>query len=498
MSIKNTLPKALLACVIASLTAANVWAQANAAQQAQANAARQVQAAVQQLLQNSVEKVDDRYKDVGDAIVMFQRNNPTVALGLLNKAVKEHPELPPAEVLYAHLCFSVNRAEAGQAVLELSAVKHENDAEPWVMLADLAMRAGRLAEADVLFEKALEKTSYMQGNEKRQKYLQVNSHAGLARVDERRGQWEKAEQHLTRWMELQPNNIGAMKRLAGAYFSQKKYDETTKMLTKVREQDENQPLPEVVMGVLHQKNGEAAESEKMMQEALKKGADDVVTRMAIAEWALTAGKTAQAKENADAVLKLNAEAVRAQVLQGKVKRFEGDNAGAEAVFRQIHDKSPASFVASNELALSLLAQDDEAKHKQALQYAQVNAGRYKDPRTARGREAAATFAYGLHRMGQDPAAEKIIQQVITSGEVSPQIGYFAAMIYKSRGKIDIARNLLKRSVESYVAFPEEESARKLLDALGSEPAPTEDETGATEPEAKKTDEAAAPKSTSEN
>lgn len=430
--------------------------------------AAQGQMTTQKILQSSVAKVDQRYKDVDDAVVMFNRGNAQVAMSLLAKAAKEHPEIPPAEVMYAHLCFGSNKTEAGRAVLEIAVVRQEADPEPWIMLADLAMRAGRLAESDLLFQKGLEKTGYMTGSTRRQKSLQVNAHAGLARIDERRGLWEKAEAHLTRWMELEPDNTVAMQRLASACFSQKKFDQAKATLEKIREKNENQPLPEVVLGILHQKTGQQEESEKMMQEALKKGADDPVTRMAVAEWALTAGKIDMAKENAAEVLKLNADAVRADILNGRIKRFEGDDTGAESIFRKIYDKSPAAFVASNELALSLLAQDNVEKHKQALQYAQVNTGRYKDLRTGRGREAAATLAYGLHRVGQDAAAERVIQKVITSGEVAPQIGYFAAMIYKSRGRLDIAQQLLRKSLDSYIAFPEQESAQKLLDALNTE------------------------------
>lgn len=435
------------------------------------------QMGARQLLQGAVEKVDEKYKDVEDAVMLFGRNNPSAALSLLAKAHKEHPEIPPAEVMYAQLCFAANKVDAGRAVLEIAVVKQEKDPEPWLMLADLAGRGGQLAASQVLFEKALEKTAYAGSNPIRQKSLQVKAHSGLARIDERRGQWDKAEIHLKRWMELDPANKGAMQRLAAAYFSQSKFDDAKSILEKMRAADKNQPLPEVVMGTLHQRMGQAEESEKMMQEALKKGADDAVTRMAIAEWALTAGKVSMAKENAAAVLKLNADATRAEILTGKVKRYEGDDAGAEAIFRKAYNAAPASFVASNELVLALLAQDDEAKHKQALQYAQVNATRYKDIRTALGREAAASFAYGLHKIGQDASAEKVIQQVITGGEVSPQIGYFAAMIYKNRGRLDVAQELLQKSLSSYMSFPEQESAKKLLEALGKEPKTEEVKTG---------------------
>jgi tetratricopeptide (TPR) repeat protein len=418
------------------------------------------------LLQNSVDTIDDRFQDVADAIVLFRdEKNPTAALSLLRKAAREHSEIPPAEVMYAHLCFGASQVDAGRAVLEIAAVNAEDDPEPWIMLADLAMRASRLAEADVLFEKGLEKTAYLTENVRRQQYLSVNAHAGLARLDERRGQWTKAEVHLRRWLELQPDNPDALRRLAAACFSQKKYDESIGMLQKIREKDANQPLPEVVMGILHQKNGQREQASEMMQAALTKASDDPATRMAVAEWALTVGRIRMAKENAAAVLEMNADAVRAEILLGRAQRFEGDNEGAESIFRTVCEKVPASFIASNELALTLLAINDPEKHRQAVQYAQVNAGRYKDIRTAVGQQAAATLAYGLHQIDQTAAADRIIQQVITSGEVSPQTGYFAAVIFKKRGHNDVARQLLQKSLSSYIAFPEQQSAKQLLEEL---------------------------------
>ncbi|MEO2012787.1 MAG: hypothetical protein ABGZ53_00295 [Fuerstiella sp.] len=145
-----------------------------------------------------------------------------------------------------------------------------------------------------------------------------------------------------------------------------------------------------------------------------------------------------------------------------MEAFIGFCSCAESIFRSLYEKSPANFIASNELALALLAMDGRKKHQQATQYAQVHSGRHKDLRTVVGRQAAATLAYGLHKLGRTAAAERVIQQVITSGEVSPQIGYFAAVIFRNCGRRDVAKQLLQKSLSSYIAFPEQESARQLL------------------------------------
>ena len=60
--------------------------------------------------------------------------------------------------------------------------------------------------------------------------------------------------------------------------------------------------------------------------------------------------------------------------------------------------------------------------------------------------------------------------MITSGEVSPQIGYFAAVIFRNRGRRDLARQLLQNSLSSYIAFPEQEAAKQLLKEIQAESA----------------------------
>jgi tetratricopeptide (TPR) repeat protein len=146
-------------------------------------------------------------------------------------------------------------------------------------------------------------------------------------------------------------------------------------------------------------------------------------------------------------------------------RFAGKPEQAEQIFQQMLNLNPASFDASNGLALAQLEQNDQNKHRQAIQHAQVNVQRHSDQRTARGRAAAATFAWALHRMGNSAEAEKVIQAVITSGEISPEVGYFASEILRARGRNKLATELLQKSVASSVAFPQKPAAQEVLQQL---------------------------------
>ena len=424
------------------------------------------QTAVQRLLQNYVDPVDDRYSDVADAVVLFQRNNRSAALQLLQKAAGEHPKLPPAEVLFAHLCFGSGQAAAGHAALESATVRHPQDPEPWIMLADLAMNNGRLAEADVLFRHGLDRTDGLKQNRRRGKWLQTNAVAGLARVSENRGLLSESESWYRRWQELQPENIAVLRALAGVCFRQKKIDDTKELLIQAQKIDSAQLPPDVVLGLFWQKTGNSEEAEKSMRSALKAAPDDSTTRLAVAEWAVTCGRTDLAEQNADHVLKKDPKSGRARMIRGHVLRFQGRHADAEKIFEQLLKEAPAGFSAGNQLALALLAQDGKERHRRALQYARVNADRYKDLKTAAGRTAAATLARGLYLTGQNDAAAALIQKAVSTGEVHPQTGYFAAQIFHSVGQTDAARAVLEKSLASYIAFPEQKEAAELLQDIG--------------------------------
>ena len=68
-------------------------------------------------------------------------------------------------------------------------------------------------------------------------------------------------------------------------------------------------------------------------------------------------------------------------------------------------------------------------------------------------------------MGNSAEAEKVIQAVITSGEISPEVGYFASEILRARGRNKLATELLQKSVASSVAFPQKPAAQEVLQQL---------------------------------
>ena len=102
--------------------------------------------------------------------------------------------------------------------------------------------------------------------------------------------------------------------------------------------------------------------------ALRNAPKDLATRQAFATWALEKGKLDIAKEQAEAILKLEESDVRryggsnvGHMLHGLVALWEKRWLDAEKDFTPILLQSPNDFGARNNLALALVEQSDSVK-----------------------------------------------------------------------------------------------------------------------------------------
>ena len=279
---------------------------------------------------------------------------------------------------------------------------------------------------------------------------------------ERRAQWKQADAELRAWIKMDAKNPTAWRRLATIFFRTDRHDKALETLATLKSFDDSQPRPEVIMGLMYQQIGQLDKAAQQMKTAAEADKDDLNTQIAVARWALTAGHQEMLSTCTARAGKLQPESPAIRALTAMSRRYAGKPEEAETIFRELLEQNPASFDATNGLALSLLEQDDEEKHRQAVEYAQVNAQSYKDLRTIRGRGAAGTFAWALHRVGKSQEAARIIQAVVKSGEIAPELGYFAAAILAAHGGDQIAAELLKASLSSSVAFPQRDAARSLM------------------------------------
>lgn len=414
-----------------------------------------------------------KIQEVNDAIELFRKRDFDGAVTLLEKAVKAHPDLPPAQVIMFQLFVQANQAGLARMALEKTIITDPKDPEAFVILGNVALQERRVTDADLLYGKAQELLKSFNSSPKRKEILEPQTISGLAAVAEAREQWALAQTDLERLLKLNPKDAFAMQRLARALFQQK---DAVGSLTKLKEakaaDKDNVLTPEAALGRFYEQYGDHVNAQKWMTKALAAAPDELRTQLVISQWALETGQIDMAETHGAKALSLDPKSLEAKVLRGVVALFKKDYASAEKYFEDAHLQSPSSFPASNNLALALCEQTgsdkkpDVTKLKRALEYANAN---YQQ--NSKSADAASTLGWVLYKAGDLDRAELALRQAASTGNLSADTAYYMAQISYDRGRKDDAKILLDAVLKGTRPFSMRPEAAALLEKLKSEPAP---------------------------
>jgi len=399
-------------------------------------------------------------QEITDAVARFKERNFDGALLSLKEAVKKNPDLPPPQVIMAQLFAQSNSAMGVRSALEQAVVETPNDPEAFVLMGDIALRDRRVAEAEMLFQKAASLMPEFKSSAKRKEMLQPRVYSGLAAVDEARGRWAEAQKQLEAWLKFDPKSAPAMQRLGRCLFHQK---DAAGALQKLREAAKAEPemlTPEAFLAQLYEQSGDRENAKKWMAEALAAAPKDLKTRLIVGQWALETEQLDEAQKQASAALQIDPKSMDAKLLRGVIALFQKDYAAAERYFEAAHLQSPRNFAASNNLALALVEQNDESKRRRALDYAESNVQQH--PRVA---EAASTYGWVLYKMGRLDDAEKALNAAVSGGTINADTAYYLARVAVERGRDAQARQLLESALSGAGPFSMRSEAKALLDQI---------------------------------
>lgn len=399
-------------------------------------------------------------KEVTDALARFKDRDYENALKLLKEAVKKNTDLPPAQVIMAQLFSQYNIQLGVRNALEQAVIDAPNDPEPYLIMGDLALRDRRLTEARMLYQKADELIGNFNSSAKRKDLMQPRILSGLASIDEAQENWGAVQKRLEMWIRLDPRNTGALQRLARAMFQQKNVEGSLQKLKEAAKLDAEILTPEAMLGKFYEDAGDRANAKKWMDAALVASPKDLKTHLIVGQWALETEQLKEAELQAAAALQIDAKSLEAKILRGVIALFQKDYAAAERYFEQAHLQAPRNFAATNNLALVLAEQKDEAKKKKALEYAQNNV--QQNPRLA---EAASTYGWVLYKMGRLDDAEKAFQAAVSGGSVAPDTAYYIACLSYDRGREAQAKQWLDIALKSTGPFAMRQEAKALMDKL---------------------------------
>lgn len=420
------------------------------------------QLTAEQLLSTSIEKYDSRYADVAKAIAAFQKGNVSEARQLLGSAKKMHPLIAPADTMMAMLYFAANQRDAGENSLEQATINDPQDAEAFLVAGDLAYRERRMLMADLAYQRAQSLLAESAGDTWRLRNLRMRMHAGMAGIAESRKQYDAAMTHLQAWQTHDPKNPVVQGSLGRVSFHRGDHAAARAAFAELVKIEPAAPPVEVAMGRLFTDAGNMAEARKSMAAVMKSHGGDVRTQLTVGEWALNNGFIETARECVTTVMKKEPTSIGGQVLSGRMARYEKDPKRAETILTAAILKTPNEFAISNELARALALSDDETQRKAGLDYATRNYRMLRARGTEASREATMTYAWLLLKNDQAEEAEKVLHSLPDSSPVSSENAYYAAMIYRARGREQLAKDALRAAIGSGTSFPAKEDAQKIL------------------------------------
>lgn len=429
---------------------------------------------VNRLLSPVVSERGAQFIDIENGVIALRNGSFTAARELFRKAKEKNPQLAPGDVMLADLVLLSNDRSNARSLLEDAVNEFPDDPEAYIRFGEMAIQEGRVTDAEQLLLRGIELCDRYDRNAQRKRNLQMRALLRFADVAIARSDWDDAERHLRGVIDLEPESASAMMALARILYLRNEEDderEAYRLLGEVYQLNRNNPRPEISMARLYQTDEENDTTDnvrRLLQLAIDRAGDDLRTRIAVAELALAIDDPAMAAENARAALDLDGSSIEAKLALGLAARYEGDLELAEEMYLAVHLQSPANFAGNNNLALTLIAQTDDAKRQRAAEFARVNHLTYNDANQQTSRDAAITLAWCLFALGHEGEAQNLIGQVFSAGEFSYESAYYAARILHDRGQVASARQLLSGALESGQPFPMRKEAQALIDQIPEE------------------------------
>jgi predicted Zn-dependent protease len=424
-------------------------------------------------------ETENRPPEVTNAIHRFDSGDPQGAFKLLKQAATKYPQLAPPRVMFANLYFSDNDRGPGKEQLELAAQEYPADPEPHLIFGDIAMLERRVSDAEVQYAAGEMLLKGFAGDAGRKAQLVAQQKLGMAAVKKARKQWPAAETLLRDLIAQQPKNTAARQRLAEALFAEDKKDDARQQLEAAIKVDASLPPLSMIMAGLYRDAGDREATVKSLRQAIADAPKDIRPKLALGHWLFESGDSSGAAEQFRAACKLDPKSVEAQYWSAVAARFLKDYRTAEHGFEGLIEEHPSNLLARNQLALTLVDENDPAKLSGAFDLASYNA-----ERAPRNPEILATLGWICYLQRKPEEARKFLSVVAAQGVVSRDAAYWLARLEADQGHRDRARQLVQDALAGRGAFAYREQAEDLAAQLGkpkSGGAPEQPSSGAKEP-----------------
>jgi Tfp pilus assembly protein PilF len=402
----------------------------------------QAQITTDQLIGDAVSESPAKNADIDEAIKRFNNRDILGARQFLEAASRKNNSLPPIDLTLAKMFFVSGNTAAGEASLEKTVMDNPNDPEVYLILGDQATQTGHTIEAEALYEKALQLIDKFEGNAKRKRNFVIRARNGHSFVAERRKNWQTTVDDLQALLQVDPDNATAHYRLGRALFMQGKSKEGYDQFAKAAELDKDMLNPYVASALVYEQLGKRPEAQKAFDRAVAANKADVKVLTAYANWLLQTGDENKAESVLSDARKTDPDNLDVLSLSGVAARMAKKMKPAEDYFMAALRLSPSNGGVTNQLALLLVDQPDDAKRQRAVEFAKINAMLRPD-----SPEANVTLAWVLYQTGNNRDANVALQKALQSGTLGPDSSYLIAKMLADQNQVEAAKQFLTRALD---------------------------------------------------
>lgn len=387
----------------------------------------------------------------------FRNGKVDDALKALEAAAKANPGMSPSRVIVSRWFLEAGQGQLARSHLERAAAEDPDHPDVYLTNASYALREGRVTDAALSCQAALDKSALPRWTPDARKRYQRDARLGLVAVYEVRGHFKAAREVLRALIEADPNNPQHHRSMGRMAFLAGDPDAAFGELQAAFRLDPVGDPPELGMALLWGAKFDFTKAEEWHGKAAQAHGGLVRVHVEFARYLLARGRLDAAKAHLAAAQKLDPKGRDVRAIAGLAARHEKNYPTAVAIFEELVRDHPTYGFATGNLALALAESADPTQRRRALDLAELYVK--QNPQAADG---YAVLGYCLYKNGRLVDAEKALALALSPGQVSPDTAYFAARVLADRGNGTEAQRLLKLALESKDAFVFRKDAETLL------------------------------------
>lgn len=406
-----------------------------------------------------------KYPEIMQAVELFRQLKFNEARQKLEDAVKAHPELAPAPLIYAELLIKAGQVAQGRKEIEDVVTKIPGDPRVYMAIGAIGLAEGRWTDALWEYEKATEaaQTFAFVNEEEKSKFLAKCS-LGRGTVYENRKEWSKAKVEFEQWLKLEPKNGVARQRLARAIFFEGDVDRALAELKQAKADDPKLSPAESALGSFYATKNEFEKAEENYRKGVESEPTSLLAHQTYAQWLFTRGRTKDAKDETMSALKVMPTNKTLRLMRAIFARHLKAYDEAETELEDLLRENANDIVIRNELALTLAEQPDPVKNRRAFELSAQNA-----KANQRSADLLATYGWVNYKLGNLDQAEKVLRVALqmSAQQTRPELFYYLAHVLAEKGSNADVKKLLEQVVNTEVPFAFKDDAKQWLQRLNA-------------------------------